>query len=74
MKFDEFIKECDKITQDIFCMSLHDLADASWRDYYNDQLNPRDAVEEAFYDYWSEDIGDGLWDYFNHRFTLYASS
>ena len=74
MTFEKFMKECDKITQDIFCVSLNDLSDASWHDYYRDKLSPRDAVEEAFYDYWSEDIGDGLWDYFNKRFTTYASS
>lgn len=74
MTFEKFMKECDKITQDIFCVSLNDLSDASWHDYYTDKLSPKDAVEEAFYDYWSEDIGDGLWDYFNKRFTTYASS
>ena len=59
--FDEFMKECDKCCTRRFGLGVDDLPDAPWRDYYEDGLSPRDAVECASVDYWDiEDLEQWL--------------
>jgi len=58
--FEEWLNECDKIVTKAILLSIHDLADASWRDYHEDGLTPSQAVESANEDYWDGEYSDYL--------------
>ena len=49
-----FMRGVNQVLERILGVSSYDLPDATWRDYYEDELNPVDAVETA--------IEDGLLD------------
>ena len=52
--YEQFEKECDRQVTNMAGLGIHDLADASWRDYYSDGLKPIEAVEAAEADYWQD--------------------
>ena len=61
LTFDQWFKRCDGVTAKTFGLGVDDLPDAPWRDYYEDGLSPRDAVECASVDYWDiEDLEQWL--------------
>ncbi len=54
--FETWLKQCDRVTMArLHGISLHDMTDASWMDYFEDGLSPEDAVESAIDDYWTQD-------------------
>jgi hypothetical protein len=67
--FEQFMAKCDALCVKMFGAGVEDMGDAMWRDYYDDDMSPLDALETAFEDYWSGDMSDGVWDYFNHEFN-----
>jgi len=55
--FETWLKQCDRVTRArLHGISLHDMVDASWMDYFEDGLSPEDAVESAINDYWRGDM------------------
>ena len=61
MSFTQWLGHCDTLVQGRICVSLHDLEDVNWRDYYNDQLSPGDAIEQAYDDRWGDEVPSQLW-------------
>ena len=43
--FGEFERECNRVLTNMAGLGIHDLADATWRDYYESGMSPRDALE-----------------------------
>ena len=41
-------------------LGIHDLADATWRDYYDCGMTPRDAIECANDDAWDGELSEIL--------------
>lgn len=60
--FDKWLRECDNIVSSKLGLGLHDLPDATWRDYFEDGLAPRDATDCAFEDQWCDEIPSELWE------------
>ena len=59
--YKEFEKECSReLHKAGFPFTIHDLADASWRDYFDAGMTPRDAIECANDDYWDGELSDIL--------------
>ena len=54
MSFDTWYKECDGIVSRRLGLGIDDLPDATWRDYYDDGMSPRDAIECAKEDAWGD--------------------
>lgn len=53
--FDKWLNQCNRVTMaKLHGISLHDMPDASWRDYYDSGLTPTEAFEAAMEDYWIE--------------------
>lgn len=52
MDFKEWKKVVDTILVSNIGTSSDDLPDARWRDYYDDELNPQQAIDCAFEDAW----------------------
>ena len=61
INFDKWLRECDKIVSNKLGIGLHDLPDATWRDYFEDGLAPRDATDCAYEDQWCDEIPSELW-------------
>lgn len=62
--FMQWMKDCDKYLSRFIPLSIHDLPDASWRDYYEDGMSPEDAVQCANEDYWDGQMSlatEGQW-------------
>ena len=53
ISFQEFERECNRVLTNIAGLGIHDLADATWRDYYDDGMTPRSAIECANDDFWT---------------------
>ena len=63
MTFETFLKQCDKELIGLGCpIGINDMPDACWRDYYDDNLSPRDALEAANNDHWDNDLDNILYD------------
>ena len=62
MTFEQFEKECDRELQKagVPC-SIKDLADAKWRDYYDSDMSPRDAIECANDETWDGELNNFLY-------------
>lgn len=60
MDFKTWKAECNKIVVRNIGMTIDDLPDALWRDYYEDSLQPQAAIDCAIEDAWYDDtiIGD----------------
>ena len=56
-KFMKWYEQCDKIVASYIGLGIDDLPDASWYDYYQDGLSPKEAIACANEDYWD----GGLW-------------
>tara|TARA_R110002012_G_scaffold319112_1_gene538779 strand:+ start:460 stop:675 length:216 start_codon:yes stop_codon:yes gene_type:complete len=54
--FKTWLNECDKIVESKLALSIHDLPDAEWASYFEDDLSPLDALQCAYDDYWSLDF------------------
>ena len=59
--FRNWLEQCDRIVSGKLGLGLHDLADADWRGYFDDELTPRDACNCAYDDMWSDDMPAELW-------------
>jgi len=55
MTFEEWKKEVDRVCVKVFGLSSDDMADCLWFDYWNDELSPNEAVENAVEDVWGHD-------------------
>ncbi len=60
MTYQEFEKECNKIVTNMVGLGIHDLADATWRSYYDSGMTPRDAIECANDDWWDGELSFAL--------------
>tara|TARA_R100000789_G_C2960849_1_gene137882 strand:+ start:499 stop:765 length:267 start_codon:yes stop_codon:yes gene_type:complete len=60
-KFEDWLRKCDAVVSSKLGLGLHDLADAMWRDYFEDGLTPSQAADCAFDDMWSDDMPSELW-------------
>jgi len=52
MTFQEFMFECDKIVASTIGLGVEDMPDAPWRDFFDDDMSPDDAVQSANEDHW----------------------
>jgi len=54
VEFNEFKKDVDRLLVGMIGMSSDDLPDATWRDYFDSELSPIDAIlcaaDDAWYD------------------------
>ena len=60
MTYEEFEIECNRVLTNIAGLGIHDLADATWRDYYDCDMSPRAAIECANDDAWDGELNDIL--------------
>jgi hypothetical protein len=60
MTFEEYMAECDRVLIGMLGVATDDLADWSWRDAYNDEMPPAEAVRESL-----ENDGTLPWDYYD---------
>jgi hypothetical protein len=71
MTYEEWRLACDKLVASIVSIGIDDLPDANWMDMYNDGMLPADAIDDAYYDYWFDDIPSEVWhqgmDVWNHE-------
>ena len=58
--YEQFEKECDRQVTNMAGLGIHDLADASWRDYFDTGMTPRAAIECANDDFWDGELNDIL--------------
>ena len=66
INFETWLKQCDRVTMaKLHGISLHDMTDATWRDYYDNGLTPAEAVDSAYEDYWQDELeADGIeWEF-----------
>lgn len=45
MTFSNWFAQVDNAAEQTFGLSVHDLPDGTWRDYFDDGLSPQEAVE-----------------------------
>lgn len=50
VEFDEWMGQVDELCVAATGFSVHDFADATWRDYFNDGLSPAAGLETAVED------------------------
>ena len=60
LSYEQFERECNRVLTNMVGLGIHDLADATWRDYYDDGVSPRDAVLYANDDAWDGELNDIL--------------
>ena len=58
--YEQFEKECNRQVTNMAGLGIHDLADASWRDYFDTGMPPRAAIECANDDFWDGELSDIL--------------
>lgn len=58
--FWEWYKTCDQIVSRKLGVGVEDLPDAPWRDYYEDDLTPHQAIECAKEDAWDDYLVPGV--------------
>jgi hypothetical protein len=46
LSFRAWLRVCDSLIYDAIGVSLHDLIDCTWRDWYDDGLSPSEATED----------------------------
>ena len=59
--FKDWYKDCDILVSNILGISIDCLPDASWRDMYDDDMLPADAIDTAYEDHWFDDVPSDLW-------------
>jgi len=47
MTFEQWMREVNRIVTHIAGVSVHDLADATFRDWYDDEYTPNEAANEV---------------------------
>ena len=52
LDYEQFERECNIVLTNMAGLGIHDLADATWRDYYESGMSPRAAIECANDDAW----------------------
>ena len=52
MTYEEWRLACDKLVYSIVGVDM---------DMYNDGMLPADAIDDAYYDYWFDDIPSEVW-------------
>ena len=52
--FAEWKADVNKICEQNFGLAADDLPDASWADYFHDDMTPHDAVDTAVIDAWDD--------------------
>lgn len=52
MTFQQFMARCDHVTESTLGLTTRDMPDATWRDYYDDEMTPTEAVAAAAEDWW----------------------
>lgn len=61
LSFEQFERECNNVLFKAGVpFGINDLADATWRDYYDCGMPPRDAVECANDDAWDGELSEIL--------------
>ena len=61
LDYEQFESVCNKILTNKAGLGIHDIADATWRDYYNDGLSPLNAVNSAIEDSQDDDLKNFIW-------------
>jgi len=61
MTYEQFEKECNRLLTVKVGLGIHDLADACWRDYYDDGMCVIDALQTANDDHWDNDLDQFLY-------------
>ena len=56
--FGIWLSKCDTVVESTLGLSLHDMPDANWRDYFDDGLSPNDAFDTAADDHWQDELAD----------------
>ena len=59
--FQIWLRKCDAVVLGKVGFGLHDLPDANWRDYFDDGLSPKDAVDCAYDDQWCDEVPSDFW-------------
>jgi hypothetical protein len=65
--FHDFMARCDKVLAGAVGLTSSDLGDANWYDYYEDEMDPREAAVRCLLDYNDfpsdliEEVGLGDW-------------
>lgn len=54
--YEEFETRCDILMSRISGLGIHDLADARWRDYFEEGLSPLAALRQANVDSWDSEM------------------
>ena len=60
LDYEQFESVCNKILTNMAGLGIHDIADATWRDYYNDGLSPLNAVNCAIEDSQDDELRELL--------------
>ena len=61
LDYEQFESVCNKILTNMAGLGIHDIEDATWRDYYNDGLSPLNAVNSAIEDSQDDDLENFIW-------------
>tara|TARA_S200002703_G_scaffold38319_1_gene33591 strand:+ start:718 stop:948 length:231 start_codon:yes stop_codon:yes gene_type:complete len=54
--YEEFETRCDILMSRVSGLGIHDLADARWRDYFEEGLSPLAALRQANEDSWDSEM------------------
>ena len=73
MTFDKFFEECDKAFVRLVGLSIKDMPDASWYEYYELDYKPIEALYDALEDHWAMDMSEAQYDYFHGVFAEHMS-
>tara|TARA_R100000988_G_scaffold93627_1_gene58070 strand:- start:79 stop:273 length:195 start_codon:yes stop_codon:yes gene_type:complete len=61
MTFKQWLKDCDKLVINKIGLGIDCLPDANWRDMYDDGIDAGRAIDNAYLDYWFDDIPEEAW-------------
>ena len=56
VKFNQFKTDVDRLLVGMVGLTSDDLTDATWRDYFDSELSPIDAILCAVDDYWYDEL------------------
>ena len=59
-KYENWISEVDELVTKLTGLGVSDLPDATWYDYYDDGLSPREAIEMANEEWWDDQLSFAL--------------
>ena len=58
LDYEQFERECNRVLTNMAGLGIHDLADATWRDYYESGMSTRAAIECANDDFWDGELSE----------------